>query len=81
MIQAYEAQAVGGSTMQGGVAVLRCALPPAIRSDILVSGWIQDFTGLVITPSMQGGTYLRALNLGMNRTVIALGIQQYSCLP
>ncbi len=81
MIQAYEAQAVGGSAMQGGVAVLRCALPPAIRSDILVSGWIQDFTGLVITPSMQGGTYLRALNLGMNRTVIALGIQQYSCLP
>lgn len=79
MIQAYEAQAVGGSAVKGGVAVLRCALPPAIRSDILVSGWIQDFTGLVITPSMQGGTY-SALNLGMNRTVIALGIQ-YSCLP
>nr|CAH0099529.1 unnamed protein product [Daphnia galeata] len=54
-VQSYEIQASGGSAMKGGVAVLRCSIPPAIKNDIIVTSWIQEFTGLTIYPSLQGG--------------------------
>ncbi|EFX86866.1 hypothetical protein DAPPUDRAFT_43826, partial [Daphnia pulex] len=54
LVQSYETQATGGSAVKGGVAVLRCAIPPAIKNDIQVTAWIQEFTGLTIFPSLQG---------------------------
>lgn len=57
LVQSYETQATGGSAVKGGVAVLRCAIPPAIKNDIQVTAWIQEFTGLTIFPSLQGGKF------------------------
>ncbi|KAI9558120.1 hypothetical protein GHT06_014873 [Daphnia sinensis] len=54
LVQSYETQAVAGSAVKGGIAVLRCAIPPAIKNDIKVTAWIQEFTGLTIFPSLQG---------------------------
>ncbi|XP_046646636.1 Down syndrome cell adhesion molecule-like protein Dscam2 isoform X3 [Daphnia pulicaria] len=54
LVQSYETQATGGSAVKGGVAVLRCAIPPAIKNDIQVTAWMQEFTGLTIFPSLQG---------------------------
>lgn len=56
LVQSYETQALAGSSVKGGVAVLRCAIPPAIKNDIQVTAWVQEFTGLTIYPSLQGGT-------------------------
>lgn len=55
LFQAYESQALGGASVRGGVAVLRCAVPPSVRNDVTVTAWVQEFTGLVIGPSLQGG--------------------------
>lgn len=57
LVQSYETQAVAGSAVKGGIAVLRCAIPPAIKNDIKVTAWIQEFTGLTIFPSLQGGRF------------------------
>lgn len=54
--QSYEVQAVAGTAIVGGVAVLRCSVPPAVRSDVRVIDWIQEFTGLILQPSLHGGT-------------------------
>ena len=55
LVQSYETQALAGTSIKGGVAVLRCAIPPTTKADVQVTSWIQEFTGLTIFPSLQGG--------------------------
>lgn len=57
IVQSYETQAVAGAGVRGGAAVLRCAVPPAVRSNVRVTAWVQEFTGLAILPSLTGGTF------------------------
>ena len=52
---AYEVKALSGTAPVGGVAVLRCVVPLTLKNDIRVTAWVQDFTGLIILPSLQGG--------------------------
>lgn len=61
LVQSYETQAVAGSSVKGGVAVLRCLIPPAIKNDVQVSAWVQEFTSLTIFPSLQGGTSINTI--------------------
>ena len=51
----YEAKALSGTALVGGVAVLRCVVPLTLKDDIRVTAWVQDFTDLPILPSLQGG--------------------------
>ena len=62
LAQSYEVQAVAGTSVTGGVAVLRCSVPPAIRNDVRVIDWIQDFTGFTIQPSLHGGGFFYFLS-------------------
>ena len=65
LIQSYEIQAVGGTSVVGGVAVLRCSVPPSVRNDLTVT-WVQEFSdGRIIAPSTQGGTWLFFLLLAV----------------
>lgn len=60
LVQSYETQAVAGAAVKGGVAVLRCAIPPAVKSNIHVIAWVQEFTGLTIVPSLTGGKFFNS---------------------
>ena len=55
--QSYEAQALAGTSLKGGLAVLRCQVPPTVKNDIQVKSWIQDVTGFVVSPSLRGGNH------------------------